>query len=381
MSTVRVALDPHGQVKDIPICDGVLHIKELKSEFQEATGLKYCDGDGVWTAVEMENDAFKITQNDSHLFVVVNNVFTVDGPDDRNFDSCKREYTSILKPKPPRNLAVIIGNFEFPWENDKLPGAKTDLKVMTMMLSSPPFNFTVLKCSNLTRKQMEIVAKDAEHLCTKDLKSFLWFISTHGYVSDGHQMLKGIDGTYVKLTDLIISTPDPSTPKVYLVNACRFDGRVDQVDLGAEFQVVGESAVHGGGDGSAGDDDESEARHKISESRSGGDPSPKIFSPIPADAYTDRMIHCPTNFLLVYGCPVGQGIPDYVPHPPERISWLVHSLKKVVKRYREAQEPVNLLSLLTEANGYCCCELDLERRKYTFVLEHRLTSDKGLCFP
>ncbi|XP_033727849.1 uncharacterized protein LOC117317156 [Pecten maximus] len=389
--TVSVAYYPQREVPlvEFTITNNRLRKKTLEDKFPGATGLEYYL-DGVRTAASVTNDEFCLPEN-VNQFVVINSVYTLDGQHSE-FHHCRSEITNALTQTPPRKLAVFIGNTNFLGDRHPLHGSRTDVDVMSMMFSSPPFNFTVLKCLDFKVEQMKTIISNAVNLCTANTEAFLCFVSTHGYVSltESHQMLKGVDNTYVRLQDLMepvspkVRGPiSASTPRVFFINACRIPGghdADDEPDGGVELNVHHESAEHGGEERGAGNSEgggkgdlEDSGRSRF---RSGG-PLPQNTTNYSMDSHQLAQ-YCPPNCLLVYGCPVGQGITDCVPFVTERISWLVHSLREV--RKTKPEEPVDLLNLLTEANAYCCRELESLGRKYIFVLEHRLTSEKGLVF-
>ncbi|XP_060075105.1 uncharacterized protein LOC132554808 isoform X2 [Ylistrum balloti] len=364
---VSVIQSPPGKKKQFPVTNNVLHKENLVSMFFGATGLEYCL-DGVWKAVDMTEDMFNLPSDVSE-FEVVSNVYDIDGHSHKKFK--ESEITKISRRTPVRHLAVIIGNSDF--GREPLPGATTDLNVMTEIFSMPPFNYTILKCSNLTVQQMKEVVKDAVAVgrSAQNLQSFLFSVSTHGFVSQGQQMFRGVSYyNSVSLLDLMTPILALPSPKVFLVNACRYSGFEENVPPDPGVEVKGESTMPPGG---VGDGD--------TPMRSGDQivPLPSLTNNINMDSYLQL---CPTNCLIVYGCLAGEGTYDFVPSEPQetrRISWLVCSLKKVWESMR-TQDTVDMLDLFTQANGYCSRKLEAAGRKYTFVLEHRLTSVEGLCF-
>lgn len=407
------------------ISNDILPRSALKDKFPEAFGLKY-SLDGLWIATTPTEEGFLLPQ-EVERFLVYTNLFVLNGNDEK-FLQYKSEITNVLRQAPPRKIAVLIGNSKFPYDYS-LAGATKDVDVMSMMFSSTPFNFTVLKCLDFTTNQMKTIINDAVSLCTKDTETFLCSVSTHGYtnLTDGHQMLKGVDNASITLQDMLALTgPDrktqmlASTPRIYIINACRI-AIFDEVDAGVPIYEekdkeeigAGYKEVHvdrKGGKASEGGVKECEQEGK--ESEQGGHKETKqegkengqgdhaqrhrLRSGGPcSDLITDNQllehfsVYCPPNHLIVYGCPKGQGVPDYIPEPfNEALSWLVCSIREVWRR--KNQEQVNLLELLTEANGYCCHNFESQdwneiddvpvQRKYTTVLEHRLTSEAGLFF-
>lgn len=82
-----------------------------------------------------------------------------------------------------------------------------------------------------------------------------------------------------------------------------------------------------------------------------------------------------TPFLIL-----GQGVTDFVPGRSERMGFMTASIDEVLQQYDGNPIAINLLELLTEANGFCCNNYEVAGYKYTFVLEHTLTNEDGLVF-